>query len=78
MLGIGGLFYQEEGITFFLDLIGHIRQYCVIGVECADEEEPDYLSILRNLPNCWTKVADSFTEWLEQIAATNGKLGYLS
>ena len=78
LLGIGGLFYQKEGVTFFLDLAGHVQQYCVIGMKCGDEEEQDYPFILRSLPRCRAKMADSFTGWLEQPTATNGKVGYIS
>ena len=76
LLNIGSLSYDDEYVILFLDLAGVVQQNCVIGVKCGEEEEPDFLPVIRNLPHCWTKLADSFTAWLERIAETGGTLGY--
>jgi hypothetical protein len=69
-----------QSVRFFLDLAGTICQDCVIGIDDRGLERADYASILREPyahTDRWTKLADSFTEWLEQAAATSGTFGYI-
>ncbi len=78
LLGIGHLSLFEKrqpAIYFFLDLAGTVDRYAVIGIHYRTA----LVSILRSLPNYprrWIKVADSFTDWLEKLAATGGLFGY--
>jgi hypothetical protein len=68
-------------VHFFLDLAGIVRQYCVIGMSSNELVEKCLIPVLHNphaYPDRWTKHADSFTEWLEQLSVTNGSFGYLS
>jgi hypothetical protein len=81
-LKIGVLAHRKKAryVDFFLDLAGTIRQDCVIGINDRGLERADYASILQDPyahTDRWTKLADSFTEWLEQAAATSGTFGYI-
>jgi hypothetical protein len=75
---------EDEGDTvfYFLDLGGAVHQYCVIGLskQELDREGVGFKDVLPNPhahPTCWTKVADSFTEWLELAADTRATFGYI-
>ena len=82
-LKIGALIFQEwEGshVGFFLDVIGSIQKGSVISVSGEVLKSWGVLTILDDphaYPDRWTKLADSFTEWLERLAETNGSFGYL-
>jgi hypothetical protein len=84
LLAIATLVVQKERssqrVRFFLDLAGTICQDCVIGIDDRGLERADYASIFQDPyahTDRWTKLADSFTEWLEQAAATSGTFGYI-
>ena len=68
-------------VEFYLDLEGSIQMHCVIAVPPwgPTEAVTDFRDILR-FPHahadCWTKLADSFTEWLELAVETRGTFGY--
>jgi hypothetical protein len=69
----------DQRVTFFLDLAGIIHQGCVIGIPSWKLGELGFPPILQDPhahAECWVKHADSFTEWLDQVAATGGGLGY--
>jgi hypothetical protein len=80
-VGILSLRDERNGcVDFLMDLGGAIRQYGIIGVPSWKVTGTNYLTILRNprmYPTLWTKLADSFTEWLEQAADTGGTFGYI-
>jgi len=88
-LAIGMLSLKDETqphygqlVHFFTDLVGNMRQGCVIAVPtwgCHDlSHEPHaLLSDVAAHKGCWTKVADSFTEWLELAAQTRGTFDYI-
>jgi hypothetical protein len=66
-------------VDFFMDLAGTLCPYCVIGVTSWGPGGSSRLPVVQNLdayPTRWTKLADSFTEWLERVAETGGTLGY--
>jgi hypothetical protein len=80
---VGTLAFKGEKlgqyVHFFLDLSGIIHQYCVIGMEAPKPTGASLVPILRNPhahPGRWSKHGDSFTEWLERLAATEGAFGY--
>jgi hypothetical protein len=84
LLAIATLVLQKDRSSqrfrFFLDLGGIIRQDSVIGIDDRGLERADYASILQDPhthPDRWTKLTDSFTEWLEQAATTKGAFGYI-
>lgn len=84
LLLIGTLTFTREGILqfvkFFLDVAGTIKQYCVIAAGPLKPPYPNVVPILQspqNHPTQWTKLADSFTGWLEQAAETRGTFGYI-
>jgi hypothetical protein len=69
----------DQYVHFFLDLSGIIHQYCVIGMESPKPTGASLVPILQNPhahPGRWAKHGDSFTEWLERLAATKGAFGY--
>jgi hypothetical protein len=81
LLLIGTLLWWEgDYIKFYLDLAGHVDQYCVIGISLGGAEDLNSVQVLQNLhqnPGLWKKVGDSFTGWLEQAAETHGTFGYV-
>lgn len=88
-LAIGALSLTDEGqphcgqlVHFFLDLTGDIGRGCVIAIPTWDcyERIRDPRVILRDMAahtECWTKVAASFTDWLEAAARTRGAFDYI-
>lgn len=67
-------------ISFFLDLAGTVQKHCVIGVGPWGLGTPDPDVVLQDLHGhsaMWRKLANSFTEWLEQAADTEGSFGYV-
>jgi hypothetical protein len=71
--------YRFQEVTFFLDVAGNVQKHCVIGVGPWGQETPTPVDILKDIhahPDQWRKATDSFTEWLEQAAETNGAFGY--
>lgn len=84
-LTIGSLNFREQHkykfqyVTFFLDLAGHVQKHCVIGIGPWGAETLTPLDILKDIhayPGTWQKVANSFTEWLELAAETEGAFIY--
>lgn len=71
--------YDYQRVLFYLDLAGIVQKYSVIGVGPWGGAEPQELSILSDIhaySGMWRKVANSFTEWLEQAAETRGIFVY--
>jgi hypothetical protein len=85
LLEIAGLSFDRESgefdyAYFFLDLAGVIYRYGVIGLQWWKVRGLGLQPVLRDPhahPMCWTKIADSFTEWLEKAADTAGTFGYV-
>lgn len=83
-LSLGSLNFREgiykfQYVSFFLDLAGTIQKHCVIGVGPwgAEELTPDIvLKDIYAYPGKWQKIANSFTDWLEQAAQTGGAFIY--
>jgi hypothetical protein len=72
--------YQFQYIDFFLDLAGFVRKHCVIGVGPWGQGTLTSWTILKDVhahPDMWQKMANSFAEWLEQVAETRGSFGYI-
>ncbi len=64
-------------VHFFIDLAGDVCRGCVIAIPTWGRYESirDPRVILRDMrahKDCWTRVADSFTDWLEMAARTHG------
>jgi hypothetical protein len=83
-LSISDLAFKRERVgrhvRCFLDLSGIIHLDSIIGVQYGPSVGYGLLSILRDpraYPDRWTKLADSFTGWLDLVAATEGKLGFV-
>ncbi len=67
-------------VFFFLDIGAGIQQYCVIQVSMWKLGNLDLKDVLRELQPCsfcWSKVAGSFTEWLQIAATTRGRFEHL-
>lgn len=83
-LSLGSLNFREgrykfQHVDFFLDLAGIIQKHCVIGVGPwgAEDLTPDIvIKDIYAYPGKWQKIANSFTEWLEQAAQTEGAFIY--
>jgi hypothetical protein len=83
-LSLGSLSFREgkhkfQHVDFFLDLAGVVQEYCVIGVGPWGEGEPNSFTIIKDLrayPQKWQKIADTFTEWLDKAAETQGVFVY--
>ncbi len=84
VITIGFVSFREhtpyEQVYFLLDLAGVIQPNAVIGVPIA--ESTDYkpqviVKHLEELPGYRKQLANSFTEFLELVAATKGALGYI-
>lgn len=70
------------GASFFLDLGGMISFGCVISISNRElTEKIDSPEIILRNPNLytesWTKIANTFTDWLDLAAETWGTFGYL-
>jgi hypothetical protein len=81
LLSIGTLSFKGKRsgdmVFFLLDLAGTIHRNAVIGIRSWKLGESDLSPILQNphaYPGYWSKLTDSFSEWLEQIATTGGAL----
>jgi hypothetical protein len=77
--GFGKGKYRFKRIVFLLDLTGTIHKHCVIGIGPCGEDTLSLSTIINDIhsyPNMWRKIANSFTEWLEQAAETHGTFGY--
>ena len=83
LLLIGTLAYGSNPrrfVRFFLDLAGVIDQGCIYAVGPQEPPYPSILPVLQNPhdhPTRLTKVANTFTEWLEIVAETKGVFGYV-
>lgn len=65
-------------VFFLLDLAGVIKQDSVIALTSWGDSE--LLHIMKDIgeyTDYWIKLSDSFTQWLEMVAKTNGTLGFL-
>ncbi len=83
-LAIGMLSLKDDGqphdghlVHFFIDLAGDVCRGCVIAVPTwgCYESVRDPRVIVRDVhahKDCWTRVADSFADWLEMAARTRG------
>jgi hypothetical protein len=63
-------------VSFFLDIGGGIRQYCVIQVlmwKLGNLNLQDVFRELQSRSFCWSIAANSFTEWLQIAANTMGR-----
>lgn len=72
--------YQFQYVTFFLDLAGILQENCVIGIGPWGKEELTSFTIIKDIhayPGMWRKIANSFTEWLEQTSETQGSFNYI-
>ncbi len=76
--------YYNRPIYFISDLGGRVQQGCVLAMPSGEWKRfpaiHDIEDVMRDLVtyrDCWTKVADSFTDWLEEVASTQGTLGYI-
>jgi len=88
-LAIGMLSLKDEDqrhyghfVHFFIDLAGDVYRGCVIAVPTwgCYENIRDGRVILRDVDahkECWTRVAESFTDWLEVAAQTRGAFDYI-
>lgn len=81
-LNIGILSLPKKGhfVSFYLDLAGVVGKHCVLSIpECGmvTVDIPAILQAPYEHPKQWTKLADSFTEWLELVAKTEGTLEYV-
>ena len=66
-------------VSFFLDLGNRIQRYCVIGVSMWKLGELHLEDLFREPQSyslCWLTIADSFTEWLQIAATTQGRFKY--
>ncbi len=71
--------YSDQRVRFFLDLAGTVQRYSVIGIGPWDGATPRAINMLSDLytyPGMWKKLANSFTEFLEQAAETRGAFAY--
>jgi hypothetical protein len=72
--------HRLQRVHFVLDLAGTVQEYCVIGVGPWGLGTPDPETVLQDLQGhseMWRKLANSFTEWLEQAVDTEGSFGYV-
>ncbi len=66
-------------VSFFLDLGDRIQRDRVIGVSMWKLGELHLQDVLREPQSysfCWLTIADSFTEWLQGAATTQGRFKY--
>jgi hypothetical protein len=87
-LAIGSLSLKDDGqphdghlVHFFIDLAGNVQRGCVIALPTwgCYESIRDPRVILHDAQahkDCWTRVAGSFTDWLDVAARTRGAFGY--
>ena len=69
----------SQRVSFFLDIAGVVHPHCIIGIPSWKLEGIRISVILQDLhghSRIWTRHANSFTEWLGQVATTQGLLGY--
>jgi hypothetical protein len=74
-LNFRGRRFRFQSVSFFLDLAGVVQKHCVIGVGPWGQHTLTPYTILKDVrahPGMWRKIANSFTEWLEQAAETHG------
>lgn len=72
--------YKSQYVDFFLDLAGSVQKYCVIGVGPWGKDDPNSFAIIKDIhaySEMWQITANSFTEWLKQVAETHGSFGYM-
>jgi len=87
-LAIGMLSLKDDGqphaghlVHFVIDLAGDVCRGCVIAIPTwgCYESIRDPRVILHDVhahKDCWTRVADSFIDWLEMAARTHGAFDY--
>lgn len=66
--------------SFFLDIGGGIQRHCVVQVsmwKLGDLNLQDVFRELQSCSFCWSIAANSFTEWLQIAANTNGRFEHL-
>ncbi len=71
--------YEGQRVHFYLDLAGKVSQGCVIALTSAEmlgSLDVDLLKTIPTNPGLWTKVADSFTDWLKRAAETRGMFDF--
>ena len=67
-------------VSFMLDLGNRIQRNCVIGVSMWELGELSLQDVFREPQSysfCWLMIADSFIEWLQVAAITQGRFKYL-
>lgn len=67
-------------VSFFLDLGNRIQRHCIIGVSMWQLGDLNLQDVFREPQSCsfyWSMIADSFTEWLQIAATTQGRFRYL-
>ncbi len=72
--------YGFRYVSFFLELGNSMERYRVIGVSMWELGELHLQDVFREPQSasfCWLTIADSFTEWLQIAAATQGRFKYL-
>jgi hypothetical protein len=72
--------YKFMYVFFFLDLGNRIQRNRVIGVSMWKLRELNLQDVLREPQSCsfcWSRIADSFTEWLQTAANTKGRFEHL-
>jgi hypothetical protein len=75
----GLLRHRSKRVEFYLDLAGVIQKQSVIGVGPWEGRDLPPETVLKDLaahPTLWSKIADSFTEWLERVGVTRGAFNY--
>ncbi len=84
VLAIGSFYNDSQPdfweVLFFLDLAGTVQQHNIIGVRNDVSFNFDPLAVIHNIsryPDYWRKEASSFTNFLELIADTKGRLRYV-
>lgn len=83
-LAVGSLSFGEgkfrfQHVDFLLDLAGVVHKGCVVGVGPWGKDDPTPIDVVGDLfshADKWKIVANSFREWLEQAAETNGLFTY--
>lgn len=84
MLYIGSLSLWKGRIigyvSFFLDLAGIVQRFCVLGMHSWGPEGSDLSPFIHQpdaYPHRVRKLGNSFTEWLEGLAESEGTFGYV-
>ncbi len=71
--------YGFRYVSFFLDLGNCIQYGQIVGMrmwELGQLNSKDVLREPQSYTSCWSTVADSFTEWLQIAATTEGRFRY--